>query len=315
VLVGLVSVAPFLTLQAVYNKGVTGSWTRMPWTHYSQRNDPYDRLLVGKPSTAEVSPDLPVQKRQFSEELSRAAYEHEVATPLLTRLWGERLGSTLGTVVPHVLLLVLLPLGLIAATARGRWPVVALVAAFLGVYAIYTFYIVHYALVIAVPVLMLILAGWDALAAGVPRGAADSVRLVSGVAVLALVIISTPQLERVRMNDEWQQASVARDVDDRLAAIAGRPAIVLFRFDPATSNTHVEPVYNTDMAWPDDARVIRAHDLGDAANARLFTYYAAREPGRRVYRYDRAKSAAANPLRYLGTAGELAGNSAGSDVR
>jgi hypothetical protein len=117
------------------------------------------------------------------------------------------------------------------------------------------------------------------------------------------------------MNDEWQLAGAAREVDDRLAAVAGRPAIVLFRFDPATSNTHVEPVYNSDVAWPDDARVIRAHDLGDAANARLLAYYAAREPGRRVYRYDRAKSAAASPLRYLGTAGELARNSAGSDVR
>lgn len=315
VLVGLVSVAPFVALQAVYNKGVTGSWARMPWTHYGQRNDPYDRLLVGRPSTAEVSPDLPVQKRQFSQELSRAAYEHEAATPLWARFWRERLAETLAVDVPHALLIVLLPLGIVGAMARGRWPVFAFVAAFLLVYAIYTFYVAHYALVIAVPVLLLVLAGWDALAAGVPRAAGDCVRLVSAMLVLALAVLSTPQLERVRMNDEWQMAGTAREVDDRLAAVAGRPAVVLFRFDPATSNTHVEPVYNSDVAWPDDARVIRAHDLGDAANARLFAYYAAREPGRRVYRYDRAKSATANPLRYLGTAGELARNSAGSDVR
>jgi hypothetical protein len=287
----------------------------MPWTHYGQRNDPYDRLLVGRPSTAEVSPDLPAQKRQFSQELSRAAYEHEAGTPLWARLWRERLAETLAVDVPHVLLLALLPLGVVGAMRCGRWPVVTFALAFLLVYSIYTFYVQHYALVIAVPVALLILAGWDALAAGVPRAAGDSVRLVSAVAVLALGVLSTPQLERVRMNDEWKLAGWAREVDDRVAAVAGRPAIVLFRFDPATSNTHVEPVYNVDVAWPDDARVIRAHDLGDAANARLLAYYAAREPGRRVYRYDRAASAAANPLRYLGTAGQLARISAGPDVR
>jgi hypothetical protein len=242
-------------------------------------------------------------------------YEREAGTPMWARLWRERVAQTLWADVPHVLLMALLPLGVLGVVARGRWPVAVFAAAFLLVYANYAYYFSHYALVLAVPVGLVILAGWDALAAGVPRAAGDSVRLVSGVAVLALVAISTPQLERVRMNDEWPQARVARECDDRLDAVAGRPAIVLFRFDPATANTQFEPVYNADVAWPDDARVIRAHDLGHAANARLFAYYPAREPGRRVYRYDRSAAAAGNPLRYLGTAGELAGNSAGSDVR
>jgi hypothetical protein len=39
--------------------------------------------------------------------------------------------------------------------------------------------------------------------------------------------------------------------------------------------------------WPDDARIIRAHDLGPERNRELFRYYAQRQPQRTVYRFDR----------------------------
>ena len=78
---------------------------------------------------------------------------------------------------------------------------------------------------------------------------------------------------------------------------------MLFRFGPG-ANPLAEPVYNADVAWPDDARVIRAHDLGDAANRKLMEYYASRQPERRVYCYDR--TATADPLTYLGTVREMA---------
>jgi hypothetical protein len=40
-----------------------------------------------------------------------------------------------------------------------------------------------------------------------------------------------------------------------------------------------------ETAWPDDARVIRAHDLGEM-NSKLFAYYAGKAPERVVYRFD-----------------------------
>jgi hypothetical protein len=85
-----------------------------------------------------------------------------------------------------------------------------------------------------------------------------------------------------------------------------KPAIVLFKWsqkpDGTWPNSEEEPVYNWDVTWPDRAEVIRAHDLGDARNARLYRYYAKRPPDRAVYRYDRGN----DPLEYLGSVRELA---------
>ena len=65
------------------------------------------------------------------------------------------------------------------------------------------------------------------------------------------------------------------------------PALVLFRFHPG-DNTNEEPVYNVDVMNPDDAPIIRAHDLGVQRDQELFDYYAARQPERTVYLFDRA---------------------------
>jgi hypothetical protein len=65
-----------------------------------------------------------------------------------------------------------------------------------------------------------------------------------------------------------------------------QPAVVLFRFAPGSS-VDEEPVYNTGVAWPDDAPIIRAHDLGPR-DGELLRYYAARKPGRTFYLFDRA---------------------------
>ena len=76
---------------------------------------------------------------------------------------------------------------------------------------------------------------------------------------------------------------------------------MLFRY-ANQANIVLEPVYNIDVAWPDDARAVRAHDLGDALNAKLFLYYAAYQPDRAVYRYDRGDET----LTHLGSVAELA---------
>ena len=52
-------------------------------------------------------------------------------------------------------------------------------------------------------------------------------------------------------------------------------------------NPHQEPVYNTDVAWPDDAPIIRVQDLGPERNRELAEYYARTQPERSFYRFDR----------------------------
>ncbi|HXE55637.1 MAG TPA: hypothetical protein VN541_21615, partial [Tepidisphaeraceae bacterium] len=63
-------------------------------------------------------------------------------------------------------------------------------------------------------------------------------------------------------------------------------SVVLFRFTK-DCDVHQEPVYNTDVCWPDDARVIRAQDLG-ARDGELLRYYALRQPDRTYFLFDRA---------------------------
>jgi hypothetical protein len=82
--------------------------------------------------------------------------------------------------------------------------------------------------------------------------------------------------------------------------------VVLFRFDVENGNPHIEPVYNAGVAWPDDAPVIRAHDLGPARNQQLYEYYARHQPQRAVYLFDLSAATIQEPPVYLGTAAQLA---------
>ncbi len=59
--------------------------------------------------------------------------------------------------------------------------------------------------------------------------------------------------------------------------------------------------YNLDVAWPDDAPVVKALDLGPR-NVELARHYADRQPDRAFFRYDFADDS----LTPLGTAEELA---------
>ncbi|HSV16193.1 MAG TPA: hypothetical protein VLI90_18165, partial [Tepidisphaeraceae bacterium] len=74
-----------------------------------------------------------------------------------------------------------------------------------------------------------------------------------------------------------------------------------FRFHHG-NNPHDEPVYNIDVAWPDDARIIRAHDFGLPKDEEIFRYYAQRDPQRVFYIFDRADDS----LTELGTGQSLA---------
>src|SRR5947209_18297139 len=98
----------------------------------------------------------------------------------------------------------------------------------------------------------------------------------------ALAIASMPQV-RGEAVDPIPVPTIAA-AREQLAQIH-EPAIVLFTFR-AGDNVHEEPVYNVDVANPDDAPIIRAHDLGER-NGELLRYYAASQPGRRGYRFDR----------------------------
>lgn len=83
----------------------------------------------------------------------------------------------------------------------------------------------------------------------------------------------------------------------------------MFRFNPKVNSYHAEPVYNAGVAWPDDSLIVRARDLGENENIRLYRYYAQHRQNRDVYLYDRAAGSTTPggpALKSLGTARDLA---------
>jgi len=98
-----------------------------------------------------------------------------------------------------------------------------------------------------------------------------------------------------------------QDVNRRLAKLPQKPAVVLFRFDPKSYHYHADLVYNDSVAWPDDALIVRARDLGEQENWKLYRYYAQRQPDRIFYIYDPCAASGTDPLSApLGTARQLA---------
>jgi hypothetical protein len=175
----------------------------------------------------------------------------------------------------------------------------------------------------------------DAIGASFHRRG-DAITVGAAVLIVGLCVLSLPETQRLTMGeravrDEYEMPTV-RFAHDRLPALVQAPAVVLFKYDPEQAGStvggsaditaslesradgsaraaagipmlspHDEPVFNTDVAWPDDAAIIRAQDLGDR-DIELYRYYAARQPDRHIYLFDRGLGR----LSYLGTAAEVA---------
>jgi hypothetical protein len=290
----------------VCDKGITGQWLTLPWSYYGDRNDPFDTLSMAPIDPSRLPRSMTPQTQKFMEYFVIPSYQEKLTTPLPRRMVQTVLRPTLEAGLAHPLLAILVPVGLLCVRRRGRWVLVALLAPFLLLYTMYTFFLDHYAVVVAPALVLRVLLGWRAAARAAPAGARRGATWLLGAAVVGLVLGAYPQLRTNPPADEWAFAPILRLVDGRLAQLGQGPAVVLFRFDAEHGNPHIEPVYNTDVAWPDDAQVVRAHDLGPERNRRLFEYYARQKEDRAVYLFDMAATKLQNPPEYLGTARELA---------
>jgi 4-amino-4-deoxy-L-arabinose transferase-like glycosyltransferase len=306
--IALAAVAPFFTLQLISNKGITGHLFELPWTYYGERNDPYDTLSNAPFDPSRRTQSIVPEIVKFQDEFTRPAYQAKLATPLPRRLMHEVLQPTLEVDLPNPLMLILVPIGLIALAARGRWVLGVMLLLFLILYARHTFFLLHYAIVVAPAIVLLVLLGWRATVEALPPAARRMGIVIGGLALAALTITAYPQFQAHPSSDEWAFAPILRLIDDRLSDLSRKPAIVLFHFDNENGNPHIEPVYNTSVAWPDDATVIRAHDLGAKRNQQLYQYYARQKVDRAVYLFDLSAAQLREPPRYLGTARELAGS-------
>jgi len=114
-----------------------------------------------------------------------------------------------------------------------------------------------------------------------------------------MAISALPETGR-DVKDQLFVPTFLTQVDQWEANYKGNRALVLFRYS-RQRGIDEEPVYNTTVAWPDDARIIRAQDLGEQ-NVKLFDYYGKFQPDREVFVFDEAS----RKFTRLGTAGELA---------
>jgi hypothetical protein len=151
------------------------------------------------------------------------------------------------------------------------------------VFAFYPTFLNHYALACAPAYILLVLLAGEVLRRRFPlAGSAFAI----GVAVLAISTI--PELRGA--HDPFMQAHSLAHINGTLAELEHTPAVVLFRYESGRTDVHLvhqEPVFNIDTPWPDDAPVIRAHDLAER-NREIYQYFANKQPQRFFYRYDRA---------------------------
>lgn len=290
----LAGAAPFLALQFATDKGITGHWFQTPWQAYAHADIPGQTLGIGEfDESARPESSLPQKQLMYHRYMRPLFQRHQWGR--LTWEWFApygRLGTTLAGAMTQSVLVILVPLGLIWSLRRERWMVGGIVLLFLALYEFSIFYQVYYVSALAPAFCILMLGGLAWLA---QSGFGKAFGLL---AVQLIALFSLPQAAGPR-TDQLYAPQCVRAVD-QWAATQIRPAVVLCHFSPQRLLDD-EPVYNASVAWPDDAFVVRAHDLG-AKNARLIQYYARHQPDRDFYRFDERDGS----FRYLGRASELA---------
>jgi hypothetical protein len=308
--------APFLALQAWFNVGVTGSVLQTPYGLYLRQDQPGSAFGFHAidPAARPVSV-VPQKQVHFDQFYAPLAARHTPSQAATT--WLRRYGPLAADVVaPLRLMLVAVPVGLLALRGdRRRWVLIATVPLLLAVYVLNPFFLEHYALVAVPGMAVLMLLGWRTAAAALPGGLAGRGRSAVAAGWLAACVAVLPegnalwaalhdagtaavpttarlQAEALQVTDEpFRSATMAiRQAIPHSDEIA-KPALIFVRWNPG-DNIQAEPVYNVDTAWPDEAEVIFAHDLGEARNRELITHYRRGKPNLRIYLWDRREGPA-----------------------
>ena len=290
--VGISCTLPFIALQLYFNHGTTGDPLLAPFAQYIDRNHPgfaygsdavlQDDALL-RPQTT-----LPQKTRYYELFIGSGA----IATR--NSLWAEFVRWRLPTLLAFTLpgpnfvgfafagLAVALGLyGVLPARDRdARVPLrmfAAVVASFMGLYVFYALFLTHYMMMLSVATIPLLVAGLRAVEEC--GGARMRPALVSLVTLATLFwfgysVWNYPSIFRPVMTEVRFKHEVAPQI------IEG-PALVLVRYRPGV-NFHNEPVYNSGVAFPDEARIVWAHELG-GRTGEILHYYAERQPERQVY--------------------------------
>ncbi len=300
----ILGAAPFLSMQFIFDKKVTGSLLRTPFGQYAAENVPSLTFGFGPRTIPTTSPSHVPQVRDYYATFLRPDLTAHGRDGFLKTWLAQRLQPAADVALPNHLLLVLLPLGLLTLHSTAHRALVAGIVLLPLAYTFYPSYLRHYALVLAPAITLLALGGADMLRRRFTR--------LDAAIPLAIIALTIPTLlPPLRAKpDHFMQSPYLADVNEKLAHLERTPAVVLFRYESGRTNVnlvHHEPVFNIETAWPDDATIIRAHDLG-TENWRIYDYYARRQPNRYFYLYDRSSM----ELSPLGWATDLAARGRGA---
>lgn len=299
--------APFLSLQLAFDKGVTGHFFQTPFRMYLDRDVPGTQFGFPAENPAARPQSVLPQKQAYYFNWARPYIERHRAGRLIQSWAGRWFPMIVDTTMPARAMLPLALAGLLGLTARRRWVLWGTVPLFVLLYAFYPMFLEHYAIALIPAGAMTCLLGIEAVGGAIPRFRKP---IVSSLTILVTVACVTSFWEVNRLiappgkqiDDETIHSPMLRQINLDIPAASDlkKPAVFLFRYRPG-QNFFEEPVYNTDVAWPDDAQIIRAHDLGPRRDRQIVSYYAARKPVREFYLFD-AKSP--QPITDLGSTAE-----------
>jgi hypothetical protein len=301
----VIAAMPFLGLQLVFDKGVTGHWLRTPHQQYVQQEFPgagfgfSDRSADRRPQSK-----LPQMQVYYDAFVRPALADHTPDRALADWLY-DRLPLVGAACIPSVALFALIFAGSAGIGSVLRSALVLTMLLFLGLYAFFPFFIADYLVSIVPTIALLGLLGKQVLEELVPR-LRSHVHMVLTLVLAGVLIGQLPEVNAARRDPVARMPLMHYNYVELPRLIEGR-ALVLFTYANAgqNRNPHLEPVYNVDVAWPDDARIVRAHDLGPERNQGIIDYYAGIQADRMVYIFDRP----ADRLVRLGRAGDLASRS------
>jgi hypothetical protein len=291
--------APFLALQAVQNHGMTGRWTRFPIDQYHAET--YPAPLFGFHAVnwaAAPTPTLP-EDADLMRNSAWPMFRAHTLGHLPSELWRVRLPRTLLTDLPAAPLACLLPVGFLALKDRRRIVLAATPILFFVLYVPYIFYQEHYLVVVAPGLILLALLGLRMIARAWPGDWLEPALLLLALGLSLGAFAQTDE-------QNWAPWMDLVRIEQRLQSLPNEPALVFFRYHrdwPDVNISFHEPVYNVETPLPEDATIVRAHDWG-ARNVELIRYFAAVQPQRQVYLYDRLDDS----ITPVGTAGELEHN-------
>src|SRR5688572_9787868 len=280
---GVLGALPFLLVQVWFNKAVTGDALETPYNHYVTLFHPqsnfgfhtYDPNI--RPQT-----QLAQKVRYYDEFIVPYIKSHQPGA--LADDWVKnRFPMIVQTTTPHPIVFALLPVGLLGLSCARRWALFGSLPAFLLLYALHPFLLPHYPPIVSPAIVLGVLLGKDVLEKRWPRWR-ETATVFLTVAIAGFALTATAEVSR--FPDEQIPTFAITKINRELDNAVQKPAVVLFRFRP-NNIIHQEPVFNFQSAWPDDATVIRAHDLGPEKNLELLKHYAQRQPERHVYFYDR----------------------------